>query len=165
MSHEQIQSIFETININKSTLSNIDNSSIPNKSEDEKFAKNSPRKKDLKPSYGRKGKAMTTGKSLTSYLDKRPSFKSFSKSKHLPSKETNKFSPRYTLSEVYTNGGKPFIIEDKVPEKLLWITNIHHNFNETATVKSVYPFYDYILINVQEAYLHPRKPRGPFNIK
>lgn len=62
-------------------------------------------------------------------------------------------------------GGKPFVLEDKIPEKLLYIVNVHHTFNELNVSKYIYPHYDYILLNVHEAYLHPRQPRGPFSIK
>lgn len=79
-------------------------------------------------------------------------------------KEISKTSPRYTLSDIYTSGGKPFAIEDKVSDKLLYITNVHHTFNELLASKHVYPYYDYILLNVHDAYLHPRRPRGPFSI-
>lgn len=45
------------------------------------------------------------------------------------------------------------------------IINIHHNFLEKKCSKYAYPYFDYILLNVHEAYLHPRKPRGPFSIQ
>jgi hypothetical protein len=79
ISYEQIRSLFEAINHNKSTLSNIESSSIPRKNSENKFTKVSPRKKEAKSSYSKKGKTMAPGKSLTSYHDKRPSLKSFSK--------------------------------------------------------------------------------------
>jgi len=80
-------------------------------------------------------------------------------------KDTSKKSPRYTLSDVYINNGKPFSTEVKISDKLMCVVNAHHRFNETQLSKSIFPHYDYLLVNVHDAYMHPRKPRGPFSIK
>lgn len=66
---------------------------------------------------------------------------------------------------MYIYGGKPLPLDEKISEKLLDIVNVHHTFNEMAVSKYIYPYYDYILLNVHEAYIHPRKGRAAFNIK
>ena len=81
ISHGQIKALYDSIVVNKSSLSNLDSSNNPRRSADGDLSKGSPRKKETKNLYSKKSKGITSGKSLTSYLDKRPSFKSFPKSK------------------------------------------------------------------------------------
>jgi hypothetical protein len=137
MSYEQIATLYDTINSNKTTI-NAD-SSLFKRNEDSKVAKLSPRKKQNVSVHSKKGKK-TSQSQIT-------------------------VSPRYTLSEVYANNGKPFVVEENISDKLLYLINIHHSFHETSASKTFYPHSDYLLLNVHEAYLHPRSPRGPFSIK
>lgn len=68
ISHEQVRGIYDMINATKSSISHIDTSTGAKKG-----SKVTPRKKEGGP---KRGKPAPSGKSLTSYLDKHPSFKS-----------------------------------------------------------------------------------------
>ena len=65
ISHEQIQSLYDSINTNKSGVSNAERSgSLHRKSVDAKMTKVSPRKKDSGTIYTKKGKHSVQGKSI-----------------------------------------------------------------------------------------------------
>ena len=164
LSFEQVNDLYEAMILNKSSSSYAKETAEMRKTSENKLTKNSPRKPNtaITNTYGKKGKKTNYGKSTSSDIQRRPSLPSFRKMK---SSNPSGTTTGYPISDAYVYSGKAIPAEDKSSERLMHLTNMYQKFKDSNDSKYFNTNHDFMIVNVYETYLHPRKPRGGFNVK